>query len=546
MSEKGISRRTFIGRAVLGGLAAAAAGWTGWRFFRPEKLPPIQGQIRGANSSVGHLLRKAMQATSSDLVEKEVVIIGAGVAGLAAAWKLKRAGIEDFLVIELDEYPGGNAAWGENEVSRYPWGAHYLPVPEKENADLIALCEDLGIVRSYDRSGRPVFREEYLCHDPQERLFIHGQWQEGLVPKLGVDDAERAEMDRFFDEIEAWKLRQGNDGRPVFAIPLEGSSRDPEFLQLDQVSFESWLREQGYRSPALHWYANYSCRDDYGVSYREVSAWAGLHYFAARKPQPANAESSSVLTWPEGNGWLVRNMADLLTKNQLRCHNLVTNLHNEAERVIAEVYDPGVDRSYQVRARHAIYCGPHFTTPYVIPEAPRKIPRGFRYAPWLVANVTLRKRPGGPGRPLSWDNVAFGSNSLGYVVADHQHLQRKPEDRTVITWYQPLDDKPPKEAREAALKMTWEEQRDLVMADLESMHPDIRKDVERIDTWVWGHGMISPWVGFLWGGEREKASQPIGNIHFAHSDLSGISIFEEAFYQGVSVAGRVAAALQEV
>ena len=193
---------------------------------------------------------------------------------------------------------------------------------------------------------------------------------------------------------------------------------------------------------------------------------------------------------------------------------------------------------YRVRADQAIYCGPHFTVPYVIPEAPRQVPAGFRYAPWLVANVTLRKRPAGLGRPLSWDNVSYTSNSLGYVVADHQHLKRKPDDRTVITWYQPMDDLPPKEAREAAQDMTWEAQRDLVITDLESMHPDIRQDIERIDTWIWGHGMISPRPGFLWGGEREIAAQSIGNIHFAHSDLSGISIFEEAFYQGVKAAGK--------
>jgi hypothetical protein len=46
----------------------------------------------------------------------------------------------------------------------------------------------------------------------------------------------------------------------------------------------------------------------------------------------------------------------------------------------------------------------------------------------------------------------------------------------------------------------------------------------------WGHAMISPRTGFMWGGEREKATKPFRNIHFAHSDLGGIAIFEEAFH----------------
>ena len=48
--------------------------------------------------------------------------------------------------------------------------------------------------------------------------------------------------------------------------------------------------------------------------------------------------------------------------------------------------------------------------------------------------------------------------------------------------------------------------------------------------------MISPVPGFLFEENKRKAAQPIDNrIYFAHSDLSGISIFEEAFHQGTNV-----------
>jgi hypothetical protein len=55
----------------------------------------------------------------------------------------------------------------------------------------------------------------------------------------------------------------------------------------------------------------------------------------------------------------------------------------------------------------------------------------------------------------------------------------------------------------------------------------------------WGHAMISPRPSFIWSGIREKAMQPWRNIHFAHTDLSGIALFEEAFYHGLRVAGEV-------
>ena len=41
-------------------------------------------------------------------------------------------------------------------------------------------------------------------------------------------------------------------------------------------------RSTGSTSPAMRWYADYACRDDYGALARDTSAWAGVHYFASR------------------------------------------------------------------------------------------------------------------------------------------------------------------------------------------------------------------------------------------------------------------------
>lgn len=52
--------------------------------------------------------------------------------------------------------------------------------------------------------------------------------------------------------------------------------------------------------------------------------------------------------------------------------------------------------------------------------------------------------------------------------------------------------------------------------------------------------MISPVKGFLFSAAKQQLKQTINNqIFFAHSDLSGISIFEEAFYQGLDTADEV-------
>ena len=45
--------------------------------------------------------------------------------------------------------------------------------------------------------------------------------------------------------------------------------------------------------------------------------------------------------------------------------------------------------------------------------------------------------------------------------------------------------------------------------------------------------MIRPTPGYIWGEARAEFQKPLGPIHFAHTDMSGISLFEEAHYQGI-------------
>ena len=97
---------------------------------------------------------------------------------------------------------------------------------------------------------------------------------------------------------------RGADGKPAFALPLAYSSRDPGLLALDRIPYAAWLDAQGWRSPVLRAYLRYCMRDDYGCEPANVSAWAGIHYFAGRRGWAADGAGDSVLTWPEGNDHL--------------------------------------------------------------------------------------------------------------------------------------------------------------------------------------------------------------------------------------------------
>jgi len=112
------TRRQFLSAALLA--------------LTPKSERPITGSFVNDDFAQGHLLRdRAAFPKPVETLKIPLVIVGAGVAGLSAAWRLDKRGFRDFVVLELAQQAGGNARWGENEITAYPWGAHYVPVPDK-------------------------------------------------------------------------------------------------------------------------------------------------------------------------------------------------------------------------------------------------------------------------------------------------------------------------------------------------------------------------------------------------------------------------------
>ena len=527
-----LSRRAFLASLGVAGASLTAAG----AFYKYRTLAPraIPGSLIGASAALGHRLRENPPPPPENSEAVETVIVGGGIAGLSAAWWLERNGHKNFRLLELEHEIGGNSRSGRNAVSAYPWAAHYVPLPTEESTYVRELFEELGVITGYEKD-LPVYNEYYLCADPHERLFIQGQWQDGLVPQVGITESDKRQYKEFFGRMQEFKNAKGRDLRSAFAIPVDASSRDPKFRRLDTISMDAFLQENGWHSTPLRWYVNYCCRDDYGRGSAHISAWAGVHYFASRAGAAANADSQTVLTWPEGNGWIVGKLREKFEK-KIQGNRLVFSINEKNGLSHVDSFDPTTNRSSRFIAKNVIFAAPRFVAARVIPGLrDQAYLKELEYSPWMVANVSLKAIPAGRGAPLSWDNVSYYGSSLGYVVATHQNLGLHPY-RTVLTVFFPLDDTDPGSSRKAALAKKHAEWAELVAANLEKMHPGLRSEITNIDVMVWGHGMISPAPGFLWGKSREAMRKNHGAIRFAHSDMSGVSIFEEAQFRGVEAA----------
>jgi glycine/D-amino acid oxidase-like deaminating enzyme len=494
------SRRRFLKTL---GAAPALIGLTA------KAQRPIAGQFVHDSFPGGHRIRDRARFSPARRAETfPIVIVGAGMAGLCAAWRLLKRGFRDFVLLEMEAQPGGNARWGENEITPYPWAAHYVPVPGPRAALVRELFEDLGVLEN------GVWNERYLCFSPQERLFLHGRWQEGVLPETGATARDREQYRRFRGLVA--ELRATGQ----FTIPIE-----ERISALDRQSFAAWLDANRFDSPYLRWYLDYACRDDYGALARDTSAWAGVHYFAAREQEP---EAEGPLTWPEGNGWIARRLAGR-AQAHLRPDSPVYAIVRQGRRWL--VRTEAVDYA----AERVIFAAPTFLAPYIVEGAPPA--QGFVYSPWLTANLTLDRLPAEKDSERAWDNVIYDSPALGYVVATHMSL-RTFEDRSVWTYYYALAGHAPAQARALLLEKDWGHWREFILDDLARAHPDIRRCVSRIDVMRLGHAMIRPAPGFLSSPVRRRFADGGGGVDYAHSDLSGVSILEEAQYRGVRAADR--------
>lgn len=523
-----MDRRHFL-RASLALPGALAGGC-----HRPGARPPLIRLTPGM--AEGHALRTPQTwPAPQGVTHTGVLILGSGIAGLSAAWSLAQAGERDFLLIDGPE-PNGNAASGRWDSPSgpvpHPRGAHYLPLISQESTEVRSLLHALGVIEAKPQDERPHYAERALVHSPEERILLGQEWDEGLLP----EGAEHPAFAAFFAQMAVFRDARGSDGRRAFCIPRARASSDARWRQLDQHSFSHWLAQEGHHDPRLLAYLDYICRDEYGAASQTVSAWAGIHYFASRNGQAANASPGSMLTWPEGLDALAQGMRQGIPAP---CQQRGWALHIQPQRRGAEVLIHDGSHTRLIRARRVICALPlrvaarllehpaeHGLDPACIPAQ----------APWLVSSFRLEGFPAEtlPGPGLAWDNVIHASPGLGWVVATHQWIRQARPAHTVFTAYHALPGDP---ARQRA----WLQQAspadllDLAGQELFAVYgrEALLARCPSIECTLRGHGMPIPTPGSLDHPGLRTAAEADGPIRFAHTDLSAYSVFEEAVWWGV-------------
>jgi hypothetical protein len=82
------------------------------------------------------------------------------------------------------------------------------------------------------------------------------------------------------------------------------------------------------------------------------------------------------------------------------------------------------------------------------------------------------------------------------------------------------------------LDRPWTDWAERVLLELETVHPDLRRRLQRIDLMRYGHAMAVPLPGRRAHAALQSLRALRGRVRFAHADLAGYSVFEESFTAG--------------
>src|SRR4051812_25672198 len=105
----------FTRREILTAFLGAPFAMAACRNASSSAFP--EGEIIGQSAGLGHILREKrnFKVPADNWQNVRVAIIGGGVAGLSAAWKLRGSGLNDFVLLELEKEIGGTSRSGKGQ-----------------------------------------------------------------------------------------------------------------------------------------------------------------------------------------------------------------------------------------------------------------------------------------------------------------------------------------------------------------------------------------------------------------------------------------------
>ncbi len=466
------------------------------------------------DADVGHLLRKIPELKKIKEIQTDVLIVGAGLAGLSAAYQLSLNNRE-FLICELSDRIGGSSSSQEFMGQEFSQGAHYdLGYPENFGNEVLKVFEKLNIIEHNRIKNCWEFKEKkYLIPPESESYSILYNQTSSSVLQEGEDTKA------FIDHLKQYS------GKMLLPTRLI----DKKYHHLDKIPFYKYLEQNIDLTKNLVTRINYQMRDDYGGKSNDVSALAGIHYYMCRPYYETDVELFSP---QQGNSYFVNKIARNIEKNQILLNHLVANIEENKNNFSVTVLDIPNNGTVTVKAKKIIYAGQKHALKYTYPIQFNKFATN-RYAPWLVMNIIVNSDL---NNPAIWQNeiITPDKDFIGFVDSFAQY-QDVPGNR-ILTAYFCLP-----ELKRNQLLNIHKNKQELVDETLKIMseyyHRPMEGIIEKIYIKVLGHAMPIPYPGYLFNDRNKNILHK--NFVFAGVDNSRLPLLFEAIDSGLIAAGLI-------
>jgi phytoene dehydrogenase-like protein len=483
----------------------------------------------------GVLRAKGLSALPAPSERVKVLVVGGGVAGLTAAWRLRA---HSPVVLERAARLGGNA---KGEVWRglpYSIGAAYLIGPEP-GSEMEAHLKELGVLAECRVAPHSPMIRAGARHDD----FKAREW--GTPAQMEAWRRLKARLQAVYKE---------QDGHFFPNLPTDDPAHRALVNKLDAITFHDYLKEAagGELPQELALYLEHYCWSAFGAGSHELSAASGLNFLAA--------EEGDVLVAPGGNSGvadaLYRRLSSALPASGLRVSSVVFDVRVEGDRARVAYLDAAGEVRV-IEAEAVVMACPKFVVKRVVrdlePARLAAIAR-LKYRAYLVANALFEAplkddfyasyllTSGRPTADAMADSDRDGSTDISYG-----NFARVDERLSTLTLYYPL----PFDAGRGRVfaQPDLSEARARFERELkESVMPALKlapESLKGLRLTRWGHALPVAAPGLAAEGVVDALRAPFAQrVFFAQQDSWGLPAFETATQEAWRAAQGVEALLK--
>ena len=268
----------------------------------------------------------------------EVVIIGAGLSGLASAYHLQKAGIP-YHIFEIKPRVGGRT----HTVRYHRWGEDIVTA----DAGMEEYWESNPGVKILKTFNLPI--EAYVA---SSSMTLQGK----VHPLIGDEEPDGYHR-RLFNEYEysAYKRFQ-SFVRPMVQVLRAKERPIPiDFLNLKEISFASWLKNQELPIKVSEW-IRVSIEPEIGTSIEAISAIDGIAELHMLVGDGVNEEQAVRVLG--GNQLFVDALVNHLGPQRISVNQRVTAVRSQEDKVRVAYRDQEISAMGYVEAKHVVSTVP--------------------------------------------------------------------------------------------------------------------------------------------------------------------------------------------